>query len=464
MKKKLFYFIPLLALVPIVAWSAYNDVTIDQEGITINLPSNGANYTMTRSTRVESFSVNSDNIEFEMKDNSIVELQSANRHNFTVSTCEVLSRDCSTTLSAVIVQCRSSVTLKITPSGSCSTATSGGASSGGGGSGTTGPGASPSTPTAPSAPKPTTVTITINRPVQIALTSASHSVTVSSASASKVTITIKSNPITLTLNTDESKEVDTNGDGANDLKVTYHGLDETGRPRLSFLEIVAVKAPEKTPATTTPPAPAKPACALTELKAYKYPASPAVYYLTAQCTKRPFSRPQVFFTYFDSWNDVSLTTKEKLDSVGDDTLGFLPWGPKFDPQYGALVKIVTDPKVYLLLSDEKYWITSETVFTTLGYKWNWIEDIDTRLLDKYKVGAEINYTHRHPNFTLVKYADSPKVYRLEPDPNDSSKQVRRHIKNEKAFNELRYRWDRIVTVPKEETYTEGPQLATLKSS
>jgi uncharacterized protein YkwD len=130
----------------------------------------------------------------------------------------------------------------------------------------------------------------------------------------------------------------------------------------------------------------------------------------------------------------------------------MPWGPNYDPKYGALIKIVKDPKVYLLLGSEKYWITSEGTFNALNYKWDWIEDVDPRLLDAYTVGSEISYTDHHPNYTVVKYASSPRVYRLEPS---GDQQVKRYIESEAAFNALGFRWDRIVTIPENETYPDG---------
>ena len=131
---------------------------------------------------------------------------------------------------------------------------------------------------------------------------------------------------------------------------------------------------------------------------------------------------------------------------------------KYDPKYGALVKIVTDPKVYLLLGTEKYWITSETVFNTLNYAWNWIEDIDSRLLNKYTTGSEITDTLHHPNYTLIKYENDAKVYRLEPNNTDTAKQVKRWIVDENAFNSLNFRWDRIVVVGDSEVYETGVDL------
>ncbi|MFZ2190154.1 MAG: peptidoglycan-binding protein [Candidatus Magasanikiibacteriota bacterium] len=199
-------------------------------------------------------------------------------------------------------------------------------------------------------------------------------------------------------------------------------------------------------------------CPLTPEQAYKSTQSPSIYYITTDCTKRAFTKSNVFFTYFTSWNEVKIT--DKLSSIPNDNLGFMPFGPLYNPKYGALVKTVTDPKVYLLLGTEKYWITSESVFNTLNYKWNWIEDIDQRLLNKYTIGSEITYTDHHPNYTIVKYSNDSKVYRLEP--NQEGKQVKRWITDEIIFNSLNFRWDRIVTIPGTEVYENGNDLTTNK--
>lgn len=211
-------------------------------------------------------------------------------------------------------------------------------------------------------------------------------------------------------------------------------------------------------------------CGLTPHKAYRALGSNAVYYVgeahnedgtvkdDVACAKRPFRSATKYFTYFDSWDDVVVTTQTALDSIPDDVLGFMPWGPQYDPKYGALVKVVTDPKVYLLLGTNKHWITSEAIFTGLKYAWNWIEDIADGLLDKYDSAGEIQSTDTHPNYTIIKYEGDAKVYRLEPDPEDAESQVKRHIADEAAFEALTFRWDRIVTVPDTEVYEDGEPL------
>ena len=539
---------------PLVAWAAFNDVVVNSEEAVITLPGTSKSYTLTRSTRVESFVVNQSSISFTMLEGSIVEIFSTDRHPLVVSSgCEIIVQTCDSTRSTIAVQCSNSNTITITPTNGSTCDTTGGGSGGSGGGG--GGGSRTPLTTTPSAPSAARVVtnVAVDRPTPVVVGSSSHTVTVVSATAKQVTVRIASEPVTITLAQGEIKDVDTNADGKNDLRVRYIGLSGK-EPQLEFIELGAVAASAGTsskpreaarvvvnltvgtpmsvavglsthtvtvvtstakqttvrvdpvtitlakgeikdvdtngdgkndlqvhyvglsgkqtqvefieilvaaPAAVATPAPVPTsgvACALEKQMAYKRPGSAAVYYITTECTKRAFNNSRVFFTYFDKWSDVKSTAKGTLDGIGNDTLGFMPWGPNFDPQYGALVKIVTDPKTYLLLGTEKYWITSEDVFIKLGYQWNWIEDIDSRLLDKYATGSEINYLNRHPNFTLVKYAGDPKVYRLEADSTDAAKQVKRHIKDEKAFKSLKYRWDRIVTLTDSEQYTEGDQL------
>ena len=59
-------------------------------------------------------------------------------------------------------------------------------------------------------------------------------------------------------------------------------------------------------------------CALQTLSAYKYVGSAAVYYITADCTKRGFGDSKTYFTYFKSWTEVKKTSKAVLDNIATD--------------------------------------------------------------------------------------------------------------------------------------------------
>ncbi len=191
-------------------------------------------------------------------------------------------------------------------------------------------------------------------------------------------------------------------------------------------------------------------------KAYKSAKESAVYYMTDACTKRPFKQSAVYFTYFDSWDAVTVVEDAVLAAIPQDALSFMPVGPRYIPQSSSLLKTVHDPKVYIIVGEQKYWIADETVFTKLGYKWHWVEDVDERVLNAYTTGVEIIDTSMHPAFTLLKYADGPQVYRIEP--NDEGKIWKRYIPSESVFEKLGYRWDRIVTIPLKEVYPDGPDM------
>lgn len=349
---------------PISVLTAYNTVT-DSGGTTLSISTGSY---VTDGGIFESYTVNTDNIQFVVSSGSAFGIKSTDRHTLTLTgnNCEIVKNQCLSDYSYIKISCGQNVeehTITFTPSATICSSTSGaGASSLGSGS-SGGGGAGPGATT----------------PVK------------KKTEATKIEVSDK---------------------------------------------------------ITTP---SKSACDLPTKQAYKHEGSRAVYYVTDNCTKRAFKNPNIFFTYFKSWSDVKTVDQSKITKTPDDELSFMPWGPNFDPKYGALVKITSDPKVYLLLGTEKYWITSEEVFNNLNYKWNWIEDIDPALLDKYTIGSEIKDTNKHPNFTLIKYDGDPKVYRLE----DGKK---RHIKNETAFNKLKYRWDRIVSVSKTEIYPDGKEM------
>lgn len=174
------------------------------------------------------------------------------------------------------------------------------------------------------------------------------------------------------------------------------------------------------------------------------------------CTKRAVKSAKVYFTYEDDWSAVQSVAKNKIESIKDDSLGFIPLGPKYNPKGGALVKIPSDNRVYLLLDGKKYWITDQVVFNNLNYKWDWIQDVDPDLLNKYKTRGKINYTDHHPVGSLVKYYNNKKVYRIEK--NESGELIRRHIKNKEVFNKLGHRFDRVVTIDNKEQYKIGTPI------
>lgn len=124
---------------------------------------------------------------------------------------------------------------------------------------------------------------------------------------------------------------------------------------------------------------------------------------------------------------------------------------------GMLVRARDGQKVYVVGDGQKHWITSEAVFTGLGYRWSSITVMEPVVVDAVPEGESLTVTWRHPNGTLVKYQTYPEVYRLEGG-------VRRHIANEITFVSLGYRWSDIITIPDWETYPDGPEVTLANAS
>jgi hypothetical protein len=165
----------------------------------------------------------------------------------------------------------------------------------------------------------------------------------------------------------------------------------------------------------------------------------------------------VYFTYFSSWSDVQVTTAGILSSIPDDSIKFLPLGPKYTPTSGALVKTLDNPKTYLLLQGTLYHIEDESAAAfQFGPNWvSWIEGVDERLLINYPLSnIKLNTTNRLVGM-LIKYRDGNRVYQLGVE---NGVQVKRWISSEEAFKSLKFRDDRIVTIPSTEVYPDGTPI------
>ncbi len=198
-----------------------------------------------------------------------------------------------------------------------------------------------------------------------------------------------------------------------------------------------------------------PECKLIPHFAYKTATSNTVYYITDDCSKRAFANGNIFFTYFDSWQEVKTTTEVHLLSTPDDPVNFIPYGPKHQPGAGALIKTVNDADVFVIVGNKKYRIPSEEVFYQLRYQTNQIQDVDQTLLNEFETNGDYTDTTHHPNYTLIKNKNSPKIYILEPDILDATQQVKRHIRNEADFHRHGFRAERVIEIDDSETYPDS---------
>ena len=192
-------------------------------------------------------------------------------------------------------------------------------------------------------------------------------------------------------------------------------------------------------------------CQLQTNTAYKTANSPAVFYITSNCTKQPFRNPDVFFTYFTSWNDVRVTASSTLNGVTSDPIRFVPYGPRWRPGAPAVVKTTNDASVYLLTSNRRYPFGSPAVFASLGYDWVWVEDVSESFLRGYQAAHVITNPKRHLDGSLIRYPDASTIYLLENGQ-------QRAFKSLEQVKSQGYRSDRVVVVPDGVTYPDGPAM------
>lgn len=97
-------------------------------------------------------------------------------------------------------------------------------------------------------------------------------------------------------------------------------------------------------------------CSLPSGEPYTHPKTNTVWLITKRGTRRPFQSSKMYNTYFSDWSKVKGVSKSKVKNCKKDVAGFVPFGSRSKKlgymKGGALVKIPTDNRVYLLL-DEK---------------------------------------------------------------------------------------------------------------
>lgn len=118
---------------------------------------------------------------------------------------------------------------------------------------------------------------------------------------------------------------------------------------------------------------------------------------------------------------------------------------------GSLVRAKGDVKVYWIYRDTKAWIENPAVFLGLGLRGEWVQDVDAYTLKDYVEADSIKNTKRHPSGSLVKYADKPAVYLIEGA-------AKRPIANVDTFNRNGFKWDRVITISKSESYASGDYI------
>ncbi len=233
---------------------------------------------------------------------------------------------------------------------------------------------------------------TVGTPSSVSVGGSSHTVTVSVATETEAMLTIESDPVTITVAAGETEDIDTDGDGIDDLRVGYDGLDDDGEPMFTFSSLEVVYECEMPSGTGTSPVTGDEED-ITDVEAGDFIKSDSystVYYVTSDCGRRVFMNSQAYFSWQDSF--------DTLVTVTDATLTGLSLEGIMLPKAGTtMVKIQSDAKVYCLADgDDMFtpdlrWVTSEDVAEdAAGSSWaDYIIDIEATFFSYFGSGDDL---------------------------------------------------------------------------
>ncbi len=198
-------------------------------------------------------------------------------------------------------------------------------------------------------------------------------------------------------------------------------------------------------------------CPLTPGKVYRTPAVTTVYFITAECQKRPIFNPAVYFSYYADWNPVNIVTQSKINAIPDHPLHFMPWGPRRVFQNGSLIKTTDIPYVYLIEDGKAYPFGSEEAFKLYGYTFDQVEDVSLDSLSKFqKQSQPLTDLETVPVSVVFKYSDSPTVYVVVSEAGTLKK---KKIASMDALKQIN-RADRIAVFPRTKAFSDSDATVT----
>lgn len=123
---------------------------------------------------------------------------------------------------------------------------------------------------------------------------------------------------------------------------------------------------------------------------YREEESRSIYYMNGACQLVPILNAEIYFSHFDSWDDVRVLPKEELDAIPKAEY-YLATGPKKRFADGSLIKTPTSPDVFYIHDGTRYRISSEIAYiTNFGFDWQWIEVVSETVVQKLKEGVDVH--------------------------------------------------------------------------
>jgi hypothetical protein len=197
-----------------------------------------------------------------------------------------------------------------------------------------------------------------------------------------------------------------------------------------------------------------PGCSVVTGKPYRSPLISTVFYVTSACQKRPVFNPDVYFSHFAGWEDVVFLESWEINRIPDDPLNFLPWGPRRTFQNNSIIKVTSDPRVYLLEDAVIYPFEDEASFHALGFDFSQVEDVTEDVMAKYqKNPSTLKTANDAPVSFVFKYDNDSKVYVLK---SENGSTVKSHIQTMDDLKAIA-RADRIgvIVSATSGTYADG---------
>jgi len=146
---------------------------------------------------------------------------------------------------------------------------------------------------------------------------------------------------------------------------------------------------------------------------------------------------------YDSFYKKSIVTELMSFTTGDMQMRFAS---------GSLVRDMSDNKIYIIDGETKAWIENPEVFLGLEFKSEWVRNASHSVLEDYKETTSISSYGKHPNGSLVKYANSATIYLIQGGRKCP-------IGSAEAFVRNRLDWDKVITISSKEKYKTGDYIS-----
>lgn len=130
-------------------------------------------------------------------------------------------------------------------------------------------------------------------------------------------------------------------------------------------------------------------CSLARGGVYRTGIREQIFYVDNECRRGRIRNAAHYFTYFDSFSAVQLTSQDLLDKIPFVRDRFLPIGPKFTPEEGDLIKILSSPRVYVVQNNTRRWIPNAQIFQALGFQYNQVLTVVPQVLSLLPLGPTV---------------------------------------------------------------------------